>query len=69
VVRSGGLTPALSHRVTGQKLKKATTLPFWFYLRVILNATNSKTTHNGSSIGEMGISSMVDISTSIRPVS
>ena len=67
VVRSGALTPALSHRERVQILKTATRLPFCFYLRESLNAINRNTTHTGSSIADRRISSMVHISTRIRP--
>ncbi|MGS6275083.1 hypothetical protein ACVGV7_00750, partial [Enterobacter intestinihominis] len=65
VVRSGALTPALSHRATGQTIKNATTLPFFFYLPQSLNPTNTNTNHNGRSIADRGISYIVDISTTL----
>ncbi|MGS6450261.1 hypothetical protein, partial [Enterobacter intestinihominis] len=67
VVRSGALTPALSHTAWGETLKNATRVAFLFYLCVFLNAKNTKNTHTRTSIADTRKSSKVHIIKTKKP--
>ncbi|MGS6466908.1 hypothetical protein ACVGXT_26200, partial [Enterobacter intestinihominis] len=52
VVRSGGLTPALSHTESGATKKKPNTFPFFFLHGVFLKTKKTKNNTNRTTISD-----------------